>query len=273
LGNVNLTSLHLSAEASGYEAASLSISTVGCPTNFVLVPANAELGTEAFCVAKYEMKNVSGDATSQASSTPWVAITRSDAEDACQAAGFDMITNLQWQAMARDIELVGDNWDGGVVGADGKSLNRGHSDNSPNSAQAAGADSDPCANTGQTCSLTVWDSQRRTNFLSNGDLVWDVGGNVSEWVSDDLVGTSYGLSDQYAYTLTGAALDDFGPSGSYSSDSGLGYTAIHYAGGGVARGGIFAFGGMSGIFFADLSVNPTVATATTGFRCVSEVSP
>jgi hypothetical protein len=49
-------------------------SSITCPSNFVAIPANAELETPAFCVMKYEAKNVSGIATSQASLTPWVYI-------------------------------------------------------------------------------------------------------------------------------------------------------------------------------------------------------
>lgn len=43
-----------------------------CPTNYILVPANASLGiNDDFCIAQYEMKNVSSVATSQAAGNPW----------------------------------------------------------------------------------------------------------------------------------------------------------------------------------------------------------
>ena len=36
--------------------------------------------------------------------------------------------------------------------------------------------------TGQTCSSSVWDDQRRTLLLSNGNFIWDLAGNMWEWV-------------------------------------------------------------------------------------------
>jgi hypothetical protein len=38
-----------------------------CPTGFIPVPGNTDFMQPGFCVAKYEMKKVSGVATSQAS--------------------------------------------------------------------------------------------------------------------------------------------------------------------------------------------------------------
>lgn len=56
------------------------VSTSVCPTGFALVPFNSTVGTHAdFCVAKFEMKNVSGAATSQASGQPWENINRWEA--------------------------------------------------------------------------------------------------------------------------------------------------------------------------------------------------
>lgn len=60
--------------------------------------------------------------------------------------GYSLITNAQWQTIARNIEQVSANWSGGSVGAG--SLNRGHSDSAPNNALAASTDDDPCYDTG-----------------------------------------------------------------------------------------------------------------------------
>ena len=60
---------------------------VTCPSEFVLVPANADLGVNEFCIMKYEAKNVGGVATSQAANQPWATISAQAAKDACQALG------------------------------------------------------------------------------------------------------------------------------------------------------------------------------------------
>ena len=48
---------------------------------------------------------------------------------------------------------------------------------------AASTDSDACSGTGQSCSDISWDSQKRTHTLSNGEVIWDMAGNVWEWTS------------------------------------------------------------------------------------------
>src|SRR5690606_29006040 len=132
---------------------------ITCPTNYLAVGPNTDVGVaDAFCVAKYEMKNDGSDnAVSQSAGTPWVSITRDDdggtpgAITRCQSIGteYDLISNAQWQAIARDIELAQSggvflNWSNGST-AGANALNRGHSDNSPNNALAASTDDDPCS--------------------------------------------------------------------------------------------------------------------------------
>src|SRR5690606_14267826 len=46
-----------------------------CPTGFVPVPGDDELGTHDFCDMVYEAKSISGVPTSQANNTPWVSIS------------------------------------------------------------------------------------------------------------------------------------------------------------------------------------------------------
>lgn len=97
-------------------------------------------------------------------------------------ANYDLISNAQLQTIARNIEMVPSNWSSGIVGTG--SLNRGHSDGAPAYTRAADVDVDDnnaCANTDQTCSSTVWDSQRRRHKLSNGKVIWDFAGNAWEW--------------------------------------------------------------------------------------------
>jgi len=157
-----------------------------CPDGYIFVHALSGYTTRDFCVAKYEMKNDGyGTAVSTVTGTPWVSIDRPTSRSKCQALGYgyDMISNDQWQTIARNIAGVASNWSTGVVSSG--ELNRGHSDNSPASKIAASVDSDPCSGTGQSCSTTVWDSQRRTHTLSNESVIWDFAGNANEWVTND----------------------------------------------------------------------------------------
>ena len=97
-----------------------------CPTNFVAVPSLQDYTTNSFCVMKYEAKNAgaatTGNATddtpvSQAASTPWF-LNHSDSIAKCKGlgVGYDLITNDEWQSIARNIENVASNWKNATVG-------------------------------------------------------------------------------------------------------------------------------------------------------------
>lgn len=159
--------------------------TLACPANFVTIQANANLGTAAFCVMKYEAKNVSSVATSTAAGTPWVSITQPNAVTASQGActGCHLLTELEWMAIAADVISVPSNWVSGTVGSG--SMFTGHTDNSPASRQAANADDAQGYHlTGQTSG-----TQRRTLNLSNGQVIWDISGNVAEFTTSSLTGS------------------------------------------------------------------------------------
>lgn len=249
-----------------------------CPDNYIFVPALAGYTTLDFCVAKYEMKTDGyGMPISQAAGTPWVSIDRPSARAKCKAlgVGFDMISNDQWQSIARNIAGVGSNWFGGVVGGAGQ-LNRGHSDGLPNNFLAAVTDdNDPCNGTGQTCSSSTWDSQRRTHTLSNGNVIWDFAGNVAEWVTNDSNisngATAYistlndGLLRQ---TRFGAASGTICTTTGSSPYCGMGQGQFAFTSGGVHRGGDWTSGIATGIFATSLNTVTSVGTASKGFRCV-----
>lgn len=251
----------------------MSKGAISCPANYVPVPAMPPLTTADFCVAKYEMKNVGSVATSQAAGLPWLNINRNNSRTRCSSlgTGYRLISNAQWQTIARNIAGVGWNWSSGFVGIG--SINRGHSDSNPAVALAASAnDNDACVGTGQSCSSTVWHMQRRTNRLSNGQTIWDVGGNVFEWVYEDY--TDLGVSPAIAGSwqdfsaLTAANRLLFGPAdANWTWYQGIG-RIYGGSGGGVLRGGDFNFDIHRGIFATYLSNIPTVADDYTSFRCV-----
>lgn len=98
---------------------------------------------------KYEAKNVGSVPTFQPTGTPWININQIDARAACVAVGHRLMTNNKWVALARNIESVDQNWNGGVVGTN--FMPDKHFDDSPNNALSASAvDTNLCFGTGNT---------------------------------------------------------------------------------------------------------------------------
>jgi hypothetical protein len=153
---------------------------------WIPVPGDPIYGTNGFCVQKYIPSNVGGAPTSQTGTAPWVNISQNSARSACSGlgAGYHLISNPEWMTIAANIASTGSNWSGGSVG-DG-ALAQGHSDNSPGGSCAASSDDNKgwvegldC--TGQTQGAMPW-SQKRTRTLSNNSTIWDIGGNVYQWI-------------------------------------------------------------------------------------------
>ncbi len=262
-----------------------------CPDGFVGVPELDDYATSSFCVAKYEMKS---PVASVAAGLPQVSINRDAAIAECASlgAGYDLISNDEWQAMARNIEGVESNWTGlsGLFALPPPELLRGHSDGDPNGPLAASTDDDPCAGTLAVCDGTQWAQQRRTHTLSNREVIWDVSGNVSEWVKDTN-GTLFG-ANAYVSLLTDAsntvsaalsggsttldrnARGHFGAAGDHAALSvdqrgNLGVVFMQVIGGSVVRGANFGsfVRGAAGVFSAQLGRAPTFESPSLGFRC------
>jgi hypothetical protein len=280
------------SEGNGWTATASSIS---CPTNYVAIPANNDLGTAAFCVMKYEAKDVGGVAKSEAGGGPWDniqrganATTANSAWKACKDLNitnpvsgmtFDLITNVQWQAIARNIEAVASNWSNGSISIS-NSLNRGNSNQS--SALAADAsDNNGCigiwsnGDPADSCS-SAWHVNKRTHTLSSGAVIWDIAGNVWEWVSDDIDGSTLtpSLSANAWREFTNASFfpspgdnrQKFAPLGAYDTSHGMGQL-YGGSGGAVLRGGDWLYGTYAGVFAADLSNVPSATGDYIGFRC------
>lgn len=256
---------------------------MGCPENFVEIPAKSPYTENSFCVAKYEMKiagNADGNQTyssafvpeSRATGTPWVNVTRAQAMDECQSLGngYDLITNAEWQTVARNVESVGWNWSGGVVGATG-GLNRGLG---MSAGVAAASDQEPCVNTGQVCDLDTWNDSRRVHQLTTGNLIWDLGSNVAEWVKDQ----NFLTSDAIVNGLSGDEQTLLGPAGDYSSLNSEPYGGLGEVHGGsgsngaLVRGGAWGAGVLvtynAGVFTSMTTQGEADTTDDVGFRCV-----
>ncbi|MGZ3790206.1 MAG: hypothetical protein ACXVLQ_16860 [Bacteriovorax sp.] len=250
-----------------------------CPTGYIGVPALPPYTVRYFCVMKYAASNDGyGTAVSVATGAPWVSIDRPTARSKCQAlgGGYDMISNDQWQTIARNIAGTAGNWSTGVV-ASGE-LNRGHSDSAPANALVPSADdlNGNCAGeTNQTCTSTTWHNQRRTHTLSNGNMIWDFAGNVWGWVTNDS-DVSNGV-DGYISTMNGGDVrqNRYGAAtaticaGSTSSPyCGMGAGYFNYTAGAVLRGGHWTNTINAGVFETGLTHLPTYSSSTVGFRCV-----
>jgi formylglycine-generating enzyme required for sulfatase activity len=263
-------------------------SAFNCPANYVRVPPLSPYTSSDFCVAKYEMK-IQGDnngdqsynaafvAESRASGTPWVGVNRGEAQDECQAlgAGYDLILNAEWQTVARNVEQTAWNWSGGTVGSTGGiSRTQGIA-----SGQPASDDSDACADTGNTCSLTVWDDHRRVHKLSNGEYIWDLAGNVGEWMKDS---NGFDLSQSTISQITNSLHKSFfGPDGDYSSVSsepyaGLGDQLGNGTNGTIIRSGAWGAGAVgllnAGIFATNINAFSGYSDSSVGFRCAYHFS-
>jgi len=235
-----------------------------CPTGYLAVVD--------LCVAKYEMKDVGGVATSAPDDIPWVMLDLPSAVAACQAigAGYDLIDNARWQQVARAIADEPSNWSSATayVGE----LSVGHSDAAPNHALAASTDDDPCAGTGQTCSQDVWDRQRRTHRLPGGEVIWDLGGNSTEWVRDSVAPIPGG--DDYVAMLASsdpriAVLGTPNLCDAPDTSPFCGYGIVHTNGGATTvRGGGLDWDADAGIFAAALFFQADHVDWNISFRCV-----
>lgn len=237
---------------------------VSCPAGMIPVPASAADGQQGFCVDKYEAQSSAGNEVSVSGGSPWVSITQTSARAECIRAGKHLITEKEWQAIAHNAENVGYPWNGGVAGTN--QMSDGHSDNAPASALATAADTSPCSGTGQTCDTSTWDAQRRTYQLSNGQYIWDLGGNVWEWV-DQTVTNDYPIVNSAAAGWQACSTSGDGICGNTRTTNDQWYRGGFATIAGFVRGGGWNGGALGGAFTLGLDFAPSNSYATVGFRC------
>lgn len=284
--------------------------TVVCSEDWVVVPGNDYYGTDDFCLMKYHAKDDGGNPVSQAAGEPWVNISQTDALTVAQTAGAGahLITEDEWMTVAHNILVQPENWcdsDGSdcgfAPGTAGKVVTSGHTDGTPGVSLAASTDdSQACfgtviAGTDSPCG-SVPGTQKRTHVLSNGEVVWDLAGNVLHWTAGiDTRGNipSFASSGgSFEYNLdTGFGLDVpdnwgnlgyinpaiFNPAAAnWGRAHGIGALGSYYTSGSTDetaffRGGYWAHGMDAGIFSLGLGDSPTAADSTAGFRVTSPV--
>lgn len=265
------------------------ISMPSCPTGFISVPGSTTYNTSDFCVMKYEAKRVgtSNVPISQASGVPWGNITQGDAEEysthVANCTGCHLITDAEWLTIVQNVLSVPSNWRDNVVGVGSNSTNyiyRGHSDEDPGyPIEASTNDNEGYYLTGQISPS----EQRRTLTLTNGEVIWDLAGNVWEQTSGSIgSGGQPGISESgYSWkewkniTITGSLSPISAPyfansiTSTLTSDNGLG-KVYSYNGEtntkGIERGGAWYGWNTSGIFALRLNVSIYPEDNNIGFR-------
>lgn len=251
------------------------------PKNYVPISSRADSFETGFYVMKYEAKLDKAGANSKAVSLPEgrpiTRVSHAEAVRLCQNNGsrYDLITNAQWQNVARAIEDIDENWSLGRARAmEGNMLNCGVTSGLK---EASSNDDNDCA--GSRCG-SGWHVNRRTHYLEKGHRIWDMCGNAAEIMKDK--NTRKFNFDGAVYLMTGDLKKLFGPKKKYDvlqgsrssrrhSHWGMGYAKTRSGSGDmIIRGGQVNRRYM-GIFSVDLTKKQSgrVSSAgSIGFRCV-----
>jgi prepilin-type N-terminal cleavage/methylation domain-containing protein len=202
----------------------------------------------------------------------------------CANVGAHLLTNDEWMTMADDIANQVKNWSGGTVGSG--AIYSGHNDTAPLSILPADSND---AN-GYAGEINVGGNQRRTLYLSNGSVVWDMGGNLWEHVQrstkdqgDTLTAMTlpscaastggWAFCEFPAINWTGSTVSQASVAPltvTWNSTNGVGEVWTYAGTQGTTvlfRGGTFNNYAAAGIYSLELDSMSTSNYETSGFRC------
>ena len=265
---------------------------ITCPSGFIKVPGSPTYGTNSFCVMKYIASQVGATTTpiSTSGTLPWVNISQTTAiansPNVAGCTGCHLITEAEWLTIAQNVLSVASNWDNGAgVHTVGTGyIYSGHNDNAPASAQAAGTDNDGYVGTGGNVAPS---NQRRTLTLTNGEVIWDLAGNVWQWTAGQSTtgqpgntGNAYASWIQWpSVAITGSlspspfpATTGITGSNTWTGTNGIGQLLSNPAEAGLRgflRGGNWIIGSIAGVLALNLNYAPSNTFSAVGFRVAS----
>ncbi len=284
-------------KTSNLSRANITINSLGASNDdeWVRIPSNSGgMGLEEFFVMKYEVKawndlNSNGDIDSSEVDTtgssvdvashlpvsipdnqPWRNINANDAATKCESLGanYFLISNQEWMAIARNIEIQSENWTGASVG-DG-CLFTGNGSNSTCGYNSA---TDPDSGSNR--------NSRAKHLLSTGSYIYDFSGNAVEWTDWDETVIGFQKTPRNCHinwtNLSAVSCSDFVDSdynslnGSYDHNQGVGQMVLRSgpSNGALARGGSYTSGANDiGLYSFNNYPNSTYSDSDIGFRCV-----
>jgi prepilin-type N-terminal cleavage/methylation domain-containing protein len=267
-----------------------------CPTGFIPVPGSATYGQAGFCVMKYAASHSDATSSTQGTSTvpisapsvqQWVNISQTTAiansPNVAGCTGCHLITEAEWMTIAQNVLSVASNWDDGAgnhtVGVG--YIYSGNNDGYPGNASIA----DPSDANGYTgTSNTAPSNQRRTLTLTNGQVIWDLAGNIWEWTAGTVAGGQPGVAgNNYASYIEWSTVTTNGtlavnpfPSGTglsgastWNSGKGVGKlisSTTDNSLSGFLRGGFWGYGGIDGVLALYFGYGPSGTNTIIGFR-------
>ena len=230
-------------------------------------PASNLYGKTYFYVMKYQARNNGGVPKSTGDGLPWTSISQLDAIQKSKDAGYHLITNWEWMAIARDIEQVPENWTGGAVGSG--ILKRGNV-GITDAGSYNGADPE-----------TGILNDKAILKLSNGEEIYHFSGNVWEWV-DRTITTQQGMTPNktdwgwdeiknVGWGNTGLKYEEVGAlDDTLTGSNGIGrvyYKSTDNSLRAFRRGGDWDNGADAGVFALYLDNSPSSSRTNIGFRC------
>ena len=229
-------------------------------------PESNLYGKTYFYVMQYQARNNGGVPQSTGDGLPWTSISQLDAIQKSKDAGYHLITNWEWMAIARDIEQVADNWTGGAVGSG--MIKRGN----------VGITDDGSYD-GANPETGILNDKAKLK-LSNGEEIYHFSGNVWEWV-DAQIPTQADMKPTGKYWPgeikdvtdwgNGLAYSEIGPKdNTFTRSNGVG--GIYYdtnctSNRAFVRGGRWDSGATAGVFALGFGESPTGTYMYVGFRC------